>query len=485
MNTNEITIIGSGFAGLGLAIKLKQSGINDFKVLERANEVGGTWRDNTYPGVACDIPSHLYSFSFIKNPNWSRVYSPGYEIQQYLIDCSYSENVRDHIDFNTCLEKAFWNNEKKQWTIETNKGTYFTKYLISCSGHLADFCLPKIDGLEIFTGKVLHSAQWDKNIDFKGKKVAVIGSGASAIQLVPELAKEASQLTVFQRSAPYIVPRADRAYTEVEKKLFKKMPETMEELRQKTFWYNESLFSQRRNVKAHVDAIKNYAISHLHNQIKDPSLREKLTPNYEPGCKRLLLSNNYYPTFLKDNVTLEASALDRITPNSVISVDGNEFEVDIIVFATGFEVSRPPSASKIYGKHGKNLEEQWVDGMQGMQSTTVHNFPNYFLLNGPNSGTGHNSAIYYYETQFSLILDALNFLNKEKINVFEASAESENEYMDKIVKLSEGSVWLSAGCKSWYLDPVSRKLTLVWPDYSHAFRDENSTFTKEKYIYSS
>lgn len=485
MNTNEITIIGSGFSGLGLAIKLKQNGFKNFKVLERANEVGGTWRDNTYPGVACDIPSHLYSFSFIKNPNWSRVYSPGHEIQQYLIECSHKEDIRNHIDFNTCLEKANWDNENKQWIIKTNNGTYSTKYLISCSGHLADFCFPNIEGLESYSGKILHSAQWDNNVDFKGKRVAVIGSGASAIQLVPELAKDADQLIVFQRSAPYIVPRADRAYTEVEKKMFNKMPETMEELRQKTFWYNESLFSQRRNVKVHVEAIKNYALKHLSNQIEDPILRKKLTPNYEPGCKRLLLSNNYYPTFLRTNVTLEASALKKVTSKSVISADGNEFEVDIIVFATGFEVSRPPSASKIYGKYGKNLEEQWTDGMQGMQSTTVQNFPNYFLMNGPNSGTGHNSAIYYYETQFALILDALNYLKNEKINVFEPSLESETEYMEKIVKLSQGSVWLSQGCKSWYLDPISRKLTLVWPDYSHAFREENQAFHKDKYIYSS
>ena len=480
---SKILIVGSGFGGLGMAIRLKQQGIHDFKIIERAAEVGGTWRDNTYPGVACDVPSHLYSFSFIKNPNWSRVFPQGVEIQRYLIQCCDQENIRPHINFHTQLEKASWNARERIWEIHTSIGLYQAEILITATGHLADEHLPKIPGLEEFEGQVMHSARWNHELNLENQHVVVVGSGASAIQLVPEISKTAKSLTVLQRSAPYILPRPDRAYSESEKQLFRKDPDSMSALRHSLFWGNEYNFAQRRNLKSQIERVKKNCLQFLKHQISDPELQLKLTPNYEPGCKRLLLSNDYYPTFLKPNVTLEDSALAEVMKDGVLSQDGNRFFADIIVFATGFEAARPPYAAKVVGKQGLSLEQQWSSGMQGYQSTTVHNFPNLFILNGPNTGSGHNSALYFLETQFDLILDALQFFEQEQIQVFEADQEAENSYMQELQQLSQGSVWLSESCKSWYLDPVSRKLTLVWPDYAHSFRDKNQHFIRSGYHY--
>ncbi|MFV5501242.1 flavin-containing monooxygenase [Acinetobacter sp. 226] len=480
---SKILIVGSGFGGLGMAIRLKQQGIHDFKIIERAAEVGGTWRDNTYPGVACDVPSHLYSFSFIKNPDWSRVFPHGAEIQRYLIQCCDQENIRPHIDFHTQLEKARWNARERIWEIHTSTGLYQAEILITATGHLADEHLPQIPGLEEFEGQVMHSARWNHQISLENQHVVVVGSGASAVQLVPEIAKTAKSLTVLQRSAPYILPRPDRPYSESEKQLFRKDPDSMSALRHSLFWGNEYNFAQRRNLKSQFERVKKNCLQFLKHQISDPELQRKLRPNYEPGCKRLLLSNDYYPTFLKPHVTLEGSALAEVTKDGVLSQAGNKFSADIIVFATGFEAARPPYAAKVVGKQGLSLEQQWSSGMQGYQSTTVHNFPNLFILNGPNTGSGHNSALYFLETQFDLVLDALQFFEQQQIQVFEADQEAENSYMQKLQQLSQGSVWLSESCKSWYLDPVSRKLTLVWPDYAHSFRDKNQHFIRSGYHY--
>jgi cation diffusion facilitator CzcD-associated flavoprotein CzcO len=296
------------------------------------------------------------------------------------------------------------------------------------------------------------------------------------VQLVPEVAKKAKHLTVFQRSAPYILPRPDRAYTPLEQQLFAKDPESMAQLRHEIFWGNEFNFAQRRNVKTQIQRVKNNCLKFLAKQIADPELRRKLTPQYEPGCKRLLLSNHYYPTFLQPHVQLEDAALSEIQAQHVVSAQGERYPVDVIIFATGFEAARPPYASKVIGKQGLSLEQQW-------QSTSVHNFPNLFILNGPNTATGHNSALYFLEVQFDLIIDALQFFAQDNIQVFEPKVAAEEAYMADLHALSQGSVWLSEGCKSWYLDPVSRKLTLIWPDYAHSFRDQNQSFRREGYVY--
>jgi cation diffusion facilitator CzcD-associated flavoprotein CzcO len=477
----KILIIGSGFAGLGMGIQLRRNGREDFLIIERANDVGGTWRDNHYPGIACDVPSQLYSFSYLPNPDWSRVFSPGGEIQAYMRRCAKDEGLLPKIHFDTEMQKCTWDDEAGEWSVETSQGEYRAPILITGTGHLADGHLPQIPGLDSFTGEIFHSADWNHEVDLKGKRIGVVGSGASAIQIVPEMQKLASEMVVFQRSAPYMVPRPDRAFTEGEKRLLRRDPSEVEAMRSEIFWGGEYNFAQRRNIPRYLQEAKSLALSHLEAQVPDPELRGKLTPDYEVGCKRLLISNAYYPAVSADNATLEASALSRVEGNKAIGASGAAHELDVLVFATGFEAVRPPFAKRIYGRQGHSLDAQWAEGMQAYDSIAVQGFPNLFIINGPNTGLGHNSVVYVIEAQVDYILGALNHIEKEQVQVIEVRAQAEDAYMDKLQERSQGTVWLAGGCKSWYVDERSGRLTLIWPDFAHSFRDENGVFHREGY----
>lgn len=478
---SKIIIIGAGFAGVGMGIQLKRTDRNDFLIIERAGDVGGTWRDNHYPGVACDVPSHLYSFSYLPKPDWSRVFSPGPEIQQYIRDCAAGEGLLEHIRFDTDMLSCRWNDATKLWTVETSQGDYTCNVLITGTGHLADGHMPGIDGIETFTGDLFHSADWNHDVALEGKRIGVVGSGASAIQIVPEMQKRASELTVFQRSAPYMIPRWDRAFSEGEKRMFRRDPSTVDAMRSEIFWAGEYNFAQRRNVPRFLSEAKALALGNLECNVTDPELRAKLTPNYEVGCKRLLISNSYYPAICADNTTLEASALARIDGNMAYGASGNGYELDVLVFATGFEAVRPPFAARVYGTDGISLDAHWDKGMQAYDSIAVNGYPNLFIINGPNTGLGHNSVVYIIEAQVNYILEALDHLEAQHVSVFEATRTAEDAYMDKLQGRAEGTVWLAGGCKSWYVDERSGRLTLVWPDYAHSFRDENGHFHPEGY----
>lgn len=478
----DILIVGAGFGGLGMGIQLKRRGEDAFVILERADDVGGTWRDNHYPGVACDVPSHLYSFSFRTNPNWSHVFSPGGEIQQYLRDCAREEGLLPHLRLGTTMLDARWDEAQQRWSVQTSRGLFTCRILIACPGHLADEHLPRIEGLSGFTGDLFHSARWNHGVPLQGKRIGVVGSGASAIQIVPELARLASSMVVFQRSAPYLIPRANRSYTAAEKRLFARDPSLMHKLRADLFWTGETNFAQRRNVPRFVREAKDMALSHLHDQVADPALRAKLTPDYEIGCKRVLISNDYYPALTRDNVQLEASALARVEGNTAISADGRRYELDVLVCATGFEATRPPFAKSIHGRQGISLDAHWDKGMQGLDSIAVHGFPNLFIINGPNTGLGHNSVVYIIEAQVDYILEALEHAERHQLAVLEADATAQAQYMEALDARAEGTVWLAGGCKSWYVDPRSHRLTLVWPDYAYAFREANGTFHPEAYV---
>lgn len=478
----DILIVGAGFGGLGMGIQLKRSSKDAFLILERADDVGGTWRDNHYPGVACDVPSHLYSFSFRPNSNWSHVFSPGGEIQQYLRDCAREEGLLPHIRFGTTMLDARWSDADRQWSVKTSQGMFACRILVACPGHLADEHLPDIEGLSGFAGDIFHSARWNHGVELKGKRIGVVGSGASAIQVVPEMAGLASELVVFQRSAPYVIPRANRRYTEAEKRLFARDPSLMDKLRADLFWTGEYNFAQRRNVPRFVREAKEMALAHLRSQIEDPQLRAALTPDYEIGCKRVLISNDYLPTLTRENVRLEASALARVEGNAAISARGARHELDVLVCATGFEATRPPFAKLIHGRDGLSLDAHWDKGMQAFDSIAVHGYPNLFIINGPNTGLGHNSVVYIVEAQVDYILGALEYADQQQLSVFEADAAAEAHYMDALDSRAQGTVWLAGGCKSWYVDTRSRRLTLVWPDYAYAFREANATFHPEGYL---
>ncbi|MGO4740315.1 flavin-containing monooxygenase [Bosea sp. 2KB_26] len=476
----DVIVIGSGFSGLGLAIALKREQRHRFVVLERGADVGGTWRDNTYPGAACDIPSHLYSYSFRQKADWKSVYAKQPEIFAYLQSAANDEGVRPHIHFGTKVKRAAWDETRSLWRVETEQGPYLAKALVSAAGHLSDPAFPEIEGLDSYRGRIMHSAQWDHSLDLARKRVGVVGTGASAIQIVPELAKVVDSLTVFQRSAPYVVPRRDPAYSAAEQRMFARLPQAAQQLRDELFWFNEGRFLQRRRVPSFISIVSTMAQTHLDAQVQDPELKRKVTPDYEIGCKRILISNDYYPALQRPNVSLETSGIERGIENGVVTRDGVSYEFDAIILATGFEATDLPIAEVIHGCQGTTLAESWRSGPEAFACASMTGFPNFFMMLGPNTGLGAGSMVFMAETQTNYIREALNHLLERQI-VIEPNAEAQRDYVGSIDSRSQGTVWVAGGCKSWYLHPTSGKLTALWPDFMRQFRAENGSFSSRGY----
>lgn len=472
----DVLIVGAGFAGLGMAIRLRRRGTDSFVVLERADAVGGTWRDNRYPGVACDVPAHLYSYSFRPNPEWSRMFAPGDEIRRYLEDAARDEGIEPHLRLGTDVLDVRWDDTGLRWTVTTSRGVWSAGVVVMACGRLSEPRIPEVPGLEGFPGEMFHSARWDNRVELDGERVAVVGSGASAIQLVPELADRVGSLLVLQRSAPYVIPRSDRAYSAVERTLFARDPEELARLRSRLFWKAEEAFAQRSGSPEITAAARAHALAHLARQVPEPELRALLTPDYEIGCKRVLISNDYYPALRRPNVTLEASGLAAIEGSTLITRNGARHDADVVVFATGFHSAEQPYAPLVRGVGGRSLAEHWADGMIAYASTVVHGFPNLFVIDGPNGGLGHNSAIYMIETQIDYILGALRHRAAAAEGPLQVTAAAEAGYAEMLARLSAGSVWLSDGCASWYRDPRNGRLTLLWPDFAFAFRERNGEF---------
>jgi cation diffusion facilitator CzcD-associated flavoprotein CzcO len=477
----HVAIIGAGFAGIGMGIRLKRRGEESFRIFERAERIGGTWRDNTYPGIACDVPSHLYSFSFAPNPNWSQKYASGHEIATYLENCVSSENISDHLSLGTDVVDMRWDASAQLWRLETSAGTYSANVLIMAGGRLSKPRIPNVPGATEFTGEWFHSAAWRHDVDLTNKRVGIIGSGASAVQLVPELAELASELVVMQRSAPYVIARDDEHYSEAQRRTFARLPETMADLRARLFWKQEEVYTQRLSDGSAVARARNAALSHLRSQVTDERLVQLLTPQYEIGCKRILISNTYYPAFMRPNVHLQSTALAGVDGNTIIGMDGSRFEVDVLVYATGFHSARQPYARAVFGRDGQSLATAWANGMRGYASTSVHGFPNFFVLNGPNAGLGHSSSIYMMETQIDYVLGALAHMGQSSLSSIEVQADAEQAYVDAIDALSAETVWMNGGCSSWYVDAAANRLTLLWPDFAHAFRAANGQFDASAY----
>ncbi len=476
----DIAILGTGFSGLGMAIKLKQKGYNDFTVLERNTDVGGTWFVNNYPGCACDVPSHLYSFSFAPNPTWSRTFSPQNEIQNYLRNCAEKYEVIDHIKFETNVEDASW--EQDHWEIKTNKGTYSSRVLVAGTGALSEPLTPDIPGIESFEGPIFHSAEWRHDLDLSGKIIASIGTGASAIQYVPEIQKDVAQLDVYMRTPPWIMPHPDRGVSEIERKIYEILPPLQLAMRAGIFWARETFalaFTSQRWLMGIGEKISS---RHLRNQVKDPTLRDALTPTFKMGCKRVLLSNKFYPTLQKENVTLVNSGISSVTKNGVVTKDGIEHKADVIIFGTGFKVAEMPAASRIRGKSGVYLSTAWKGSPRALLGTTVPDFPNLFLLMGPNTGLGHNSMVYMIESQIHYTIEALKEMQKGNFDTIEAKHESLDKFVSKVDSKMEGTVWLS-GCNSWYLDENGRNPSL-WPGFSWQFRSAARKLENNQYIFS-
>ncbi|MEU9823236.1 flavin-containing monooxygenase [Pseudonocardia alni] len=475
-------VVGAGFAGLGCAIRLLRRGDDSFVVLERADDVGGSWRDNTYPGVACDVPAPLYSFSFRTNPDWTRLYAPGPEIHAYLRRCADEEGVTPHLRLGADMLDARWDDAAARWVVHTSRGTFRGEFLVAATGHLTDVKPPDVPGLDGFTGTVFHSARWEHDAPLDGRRIGVVGTGASAVQIVPELADRASELVVFQRSAPYVRPRLDRGFAEDERRLFRRDPESMHELRERLFWNNEFRFAARRFTEPFLSETRALSLDHLARQVPDPVLRAALTPDYEIGCKRILASDDYYPALQRPHVTLEPSALAAIEGSTAISAAGRRVDLDVLVVATGFETFDLPSSHRIAGRGGTTLAQRWDErGMQAYNSTTVAGFPNLFLLNGPGTSLGHNSIVYMIEAQIDHTLAAMDHSAARGGTVLEVDGAAEQAYADDLDARAATGVLVRGGCSSWYLDPRHGRATLSWPDFAHRFRDRCAAFDPAAY----
>ena len=483
MNTNYSThvgvaIVGSGFGGLGLAIRLKQAGRRDFTVFERAMDVGGTWRDNSYPGCACDVESLLYSFSFAQNPAWSRMYSPQPEIQAYLQDCARRFDVLPHIRFGHDVAAAAWDDAAQLWRLTTSHGAFTADVLVSAMGPLSDPAIPRLPGIETFTGKVFHSARWDHAYPLAGKRVAVVGTGASAIQFVPQIQPQVAQLTLFQRTPAWVLPRLDRPLTPKEHRLYKRFPLAQKLRRLKIFIQRETYGFSFRHPK-YLKTAQFVATRHLQRAVTDPVLREKLSPPYQIGCKRVLISNDYYPALAQPNVEVVTDGIKEIRAASIVTSDGRERPIDAIIYGTGFHVTDAPYARQIRGRDGRSLAEIWQGSPRGHLGTTVAGFPNLFILHGPNTGLGHSSVVMMLEAQIAHIMRALRYMRRKRLATLEPTPRAQAAFNDEIAARTNGTVW-AAGCASWYLDRSGYN-SVLWPSSVPAFRWRVEPFRAGEY----
>lgn len=478
----QVAIIGSGFGGLGTAIRLKQEGIEDFIIFERAGDVGGTWRDNTYPGCACDVESHLYSFSFAPNPDWSRSFSPQPEIWSYLKRCAHDFGVLPHIRFHHAVRETMWDETAQHWRIETSKGSYTASVLVMAAGALSAPVVPHLPGLETFEGKAFHSARWDHDYDLAGRRVAVIGTGASAVQFVPKIQPEVGSLYLFQRTPPWIIPRSDRTLSEFEHRLFRRFPLAQRAARSSIYLFRELFLLPFRH-RWLAGQVERVARRHLERSIPDAKLRAKLVPDYSIGCKRILISNDYLPSLMRPNVEVVTEGIAQVRSHSIVDCSGAERPVDAIIFGTGFQVTDPPLAGHVRGREGRTLSEVWAGSPQAHIGTTVAGFPNLFILLGPNTGLGHNSVVYMIEAQIEHLLAALEHMRRRVASAIEPRPEAQTAFVADVQKRMKGTAWVAGRCMSWYLDSTGRNSTL-WPDFSWRFRRRATHLNTDEYVLS-
>jgi len=479
-NHHRIAIIGTGFSGIAAAVELRRKGETDLVLYERSGDLGGTWRDNDYPGCACDVPSHLYSFSFAPNPNWSRAFSPQPEIRDYLRKVSDEHGVTPLVRLDHDLIEASWDEGDNLWRLETSQGSRTADILISAVGGLSSPSIPDIPGIESFEGPAFHSAEWDHEVDLRGKSVAVIGTGASAIQFVPEIQGEVGELNVFQRTPPWIMPRRDRPVTSLEHRLFKAFPPLQRVVRTAIYWGRE-LFALPMTRPRLARKSEQIARRHLEHQVSDPELRAKLTPGYAIGCKRILLSNRYLRALTEPNVDVITTGIREINAGGVITENGDEVTADVIVFGTGFKVADMPIGNQIKGRDGRSLHEVWQGSPNAHLGTSVNGFPNFFMLMGPNTGLGHTSVTIMIEAQVGLVTQAVALLGPGRGDSIEPTLAAMDAWRANIDRMGENTVWTSGGCDSWYLDRTGRNSTL-WPTFAHSFRRRVSRLDTTEFV---
>jgi cation diffusion facilitator CzcD-associated flavoprotein CzcO len=476
----EIAIVGAGFGGLGMAIRLQQAGQTDFVALERAADVGGTWFANTYPGCQCDVPSNLYSFSFAPKHDWTHSYPEQPQILEYLRDCVTRFGIADRIRLNCELTDARWDPSARRWQLDTAHGQIAARVLVAAPGLLSEPSVPFIPGLDRFTGKLFHSARWDHEHDLTGERVAMLGTGATAVQIAPRIQPKVRRLTVFQRTPPWVLPHPDREIGEQKKRLYRRLP-LMQKLSRAAIYtlregYVLGFVLQPRILKLPELVAKR----HMRGQVKDPKMRETLTPSYAIGCKRILLSDDWYPTITAPNAELVTDRIAEVRGNTIVTADGAEREVDTIVLATGFNPTDLLIGRRLVGAAGRTLSETWRGSPQAYLGTTVAGFPNLFLLYGPNLNLGHSSIVYMLESQIGYVMAALRTMKERDAATLDVKPHVQDEWNDYMQERLAGTVWDTGGCSSWYLDANGRN-SVNWPDFTFNYRRRVSSFDPGEY----
>jgi cation diffusion facilitator CzcD-associated flavoprotein CzcO len=470
----DVLIVGAGFSGICMGIKLLEAGMKTFLIIEKSDDLGGTWYENRYPGCACDVPAHLYSFSFERNPDWTRMFAGQQEIWQYLKSCVQRHGLAPYIRFRTRFQEASWDEGAARWCISANdippsngnRGERLRihgRVLISGMGALHVPHYPEIPGIERFSGPSFHSATWRSDVDLTGKTVAVVGTGASAIQFIPHIAPRAGKLYIFQRTPPWIVPRLDFGFSQKGRERFRRIPAFTWAFRKFLFFALEwrvLSFLGDRVVREHMERI---ARRHLERSIRDPKLRAALTPRYQIGCKRILLSDDFYPIFKRSNVELVTEKIAEVRERSVVTQDDTERPVDVLIYGTGFHVTEQFIGMKLFGRNGLEIHDAWRNGLSAYLGVTVSGFPNFFMLLGPNTGLGHNSVVLMIEAQVRYVINCLKLMRKRNISAMEVRAESQKHFATNLREHMARTVWQSGGCRSWYQDTHTGENTTLWP----------------------
>jgi cation diffusion facilitator CzcD-associated flavoprotein CzcO len=479
-HVHEVAIVGAGFGGLGMAIRLKQEGMDDFVLIERDADVGGTWWANSYPGCQCDIPSNLYSFSFAPNPNWDRAYPMRDQLLDYLRDCAERYGILPHTRLGCELLGASWIQADQRWELETTTGPLAARVLVAAPGLLSEPSSPALPGLERFEGNAFHTAEWDHSDDLTGRRVALIGSGASAVQVVPEIQPLVAKLHLFQRTPPWVIPHTDHAVAREMRDLYRRVPLLQTLSRAIVYGLRESLAVGITRDRRWLKPLELNARLHLLRQVPDPELRRQLTPDYEIFCKRIILSSRWYPAIQAPNVDLVSSGLAEVRERSVVDGDGMEREIDTLILATGFKPAELPIAERVRGRDGRSLAEVWGGSPEAYLGTTVAGFPNLLFLYGPNLNTGHSSVVFMLESQIAYALDALHTMRRRGAAEFEVRPEAQAAYNEEIQARLGSTVWNTGGCGSWYFDRNGRN-SIQWPGFTFEYRRRTRSFDAEAY----
>ncbi|MFF2084006.1 flavin-containing monooxygenase [Nocardia sp. NPDC058176] len=477
---HQVAIIGTGFGGIATAVRLRQAGITDFALLERAGAVGGVWRDNDYPGAAVDVQSDLYSFSFAPNPHWRNTYATRAELFAYLEDVTDRQGLRGNLVLDCTVQRLEWDSVEQLWWLETSQGPRTATHVVLATGALADPVVPAIPGADLFEGNSFHSARWNHDLDLTGKRVAVVGTGPSAVQFVPAIQPDVAQLTVFQRTPAWVVPRHDHEVGETRRALYRRFPITQRMARLRVYLRREWKVVAFRH-PALMRLPERGARRFLEAQVGDPQLRAKLSPDFRLGCKRVLISDDYLRALAQPNVTLETAGISEITASGLTDTTGTHHEVDVIIFGTGFQTARLPLTDSVHGPDGRTMSEVWGTSPAAYLGTAVAGFPNIFLIHGPNIGLGHTSVIHMFESQATYIAGAIGHVDEHGLAAVEPTRAAQRAFADDVEQLGTGTVWTSGGCTSWYLGENGRN-TNIWPGSTLDFRRRTVRFDPHQHL---